>query len=147
MIIKWRGNRYDLGERPWEASVHALPDGTYLKIKCVRGTDPTKSTPGTYPTIDRIRETVIVQDEGMILSTARAVVEPPAVVTLPLDSPVAALREAAGLSLADVGAALECSRANVTQTEGRGDGVSISALRRFADACGYEVEITARRKR
>lgn len=70
-----------------------------------------------------------------------------ALIVLPHNNPAAELREAAGLSRGEVADRIKCSGPNVSQTERRGGGISLDALVRFAAACGYEIEITARPKR
>ena len=51
------------------------------------------------------------------------------------------MREAAGKSQADVGAALESDQAEVSRLERRSDNMMLSTLRRYAAALGAECEV------
>lgn len=57
-------------------------------------------------------------------------------------SPVTEARERAGLTQTELADRLGVDRSSVHQTESRGDGVSVSTLRRYVEACGLRLVVS-----
>lgn len=63
----------------------------------------------------------------------------------PRKSAVRAMRQAAGMSQAELARRMGVTQGRVAQLEGQGDGLRIATLERAAEACGFTVKLVIRR--
>ncbi len=67
-------------------------------------------------------------------------------VFLPLDGPLRALREHAGLTQQDLATRRSTQPSTISGAESRGGGIKVETLAEYAESLGYMIEIVARPK-